>query len=148
MSDTHTPEIRSFNMSRIKSKDTKPEILVRQYLFAHGFRYRKNVNCLPGCPDIVLTKYKTVIFVHGCFWHMHNCGRFRWPTTNREYWERKIINNVERDRRSKEQLIDLGWRVICVWECELRRERFEKTMDWLLQELRMCNSSPQQVSIS
>ena len=97
MADNHTPEERSYNMSRIRSKDTKPEEKVRKYLFAQGFRYRKNVRKLPGCPDIVLPKYKTVIFVQGCFWHMHDCGRFHWPASNQEYWEPNIRRNVERD---------------------------------------------------
>ena len=101
MPDNHTPEVRSYNMSRIRSKDTKPEERVRKYLFAHGFRYRKNVRNLPGHPDIVLPKYKTVIFVNGCFWHMHDCGRFRWPQSNEEYWRHKIYGNVERDKEVK-----------------------------------------------
>ena len=87
MADNHTPEVRSYNMSHIRSKDTIPEEKLRKYLFSQGFRYRKNVASLPGKPDIVLSKYRTVIFVHGCFWHMHDCGRFHWPATNQEYWE-------------------------------------------------------------
>ena len=137
MSDTHTPEVRSYNMSRIRSNDTKPELKVRKYLFSRGFRYRKNIRDLPGCPDIVLPKYRTVIFVQGCFWHMHNCGRFRWPSTNKEYWERKIHNNVERDHTKKEQLQSLGWKVLEVWECELKRKSFEETMNRIIQEI--CN---------
>lgn len=137
MSDTHTPEVRSYNMSRIRSSNTKPEIKVRQYLFAKGFRYRKNVSALPGCPDIVLSKFRTVIFVQGCFWHMHDCGRFHWPSTNKEYWKRKIHNNVERDQTNKEQLQTLGWKVLEVWECELKRKSFEETMNRIIQEI--CN---------
>ena len=135
MGDNHTPEARSYNMARIRSNDTKPEIKVRKYLFARGFRYRKNVRNLPGCPDIVLPKYRTVIFVQGCFWHMHDCGRFHWPSTNKEYWERKIHNNVDRDRTNKEQLQSLGWKVLEVWECELKRKSFEETMNRLIQEI-------------
>lgn len=136
MGDNHTPEVRSYNMSRIRSKDTKPEILVRKWLFANGFRYKKNESKLPGCPDIVLPKYKTVVFVQGCFWHMHDCGRFRWPETNQQYWERKISRNVERDQINKEQLQTLGWNVLIVWECELKNDYIEGTMKRLIKELR------------
>ena len=97
MADNHTKEIRSMNMSHIRSKNTKPEEIVRKYLFSKGLRYRKNVRKLPGCPDIVLKKYKVVIFVNGCFWHKHDCGRFVWPSSNVEYWSKKINRNVERD---------------------------------------------------
>ena len=135
MGDNHTPEVRSYNMSRIRSKDTKPEILVMKFLFANGFRYRKNAKELPGCPDIVLSKYRTVIFVQGCFWHMHNCGRFHWPTTNQEYWERKIYRNVERDKINKEQLQALGWKVLTVWECELKTKCIEDTMNRIILEM-------------
>ena len=128
MADVHSPEKRSYNMSRIRSKDTKPEEKVRKYLFAQGFRYRKNVRKLPGCPDIVLPKYKTVVFVHGCFWHMHDCGRFHWPSSNQEYWEPKIHRNFERDQTNIEQLQALGWKVLTVWECELKNKVFESTM--------------------
>ena len=97
MADNHTKEVRSRNMSHIRSKNTKPEEKVRKYLFSKGFRYRKNVRTLPGCPDIVLPKYKTVIFVNGCFWHKHDCPRFVWPSSNEDYWIPKIQRNVERD---------------------------------------------------
>lgn len=135
MADVHTPEGRSYNMSRIRSKDTKPEEKVRKYLFAKGFRYRKNVRNLPGCPDIVLTKYKTVIFVQGCFWHMHDCGKFHWPSTNREYWEQKIWRNVERDKLNRERLQILGWKVLRVWECELNKKSIDETMARILDEI-------------
>ena len=128
MADNHSPEIRSYNMSRIRSKDSKPEVMVRKYLFSKGFRFRKNVKSLPGCPDIVLPKYKTVIFVHGCFWHKHDCGRFRWPSSNIEYWHKKIEGNVIRDQENVRQLESLGWDVIVVWECELQRRVFDETM--------------------
>ena len=129
MSDVHTPETRSYNMSQIRSKDTKPEEIVRKYLFAQGFRYRKNVKKLPGCPDIVLPKYKTVIFVQGCFWHMHDCGRFHWPSTNQEYWGPKIRRNVERDQVNRELLQASGWKVLTVWECELKKKTIEEAME-------------------
>ena len=136
MADNHTPEERSYNMSRIRSKDTKPEEKVRKYLFAQGFRYRKNVKKLPGCPDIVLPKYKTIIFVQGCFWHMHDCGRFRWPATNQDYWEPKIRRNVERDRINQEILKKAGWTVLVIWECELKKNKFNETMDRISESIR------------
>ena len=135
MPDNHTPEVRSYNMSRIKSKDTKPEEKVRKYLFSKGFRYRKNVRTLPGCPDIVLPKYKTVIFVQGCFWHMHDCGRFHWPASNQEYWKTKILRNVERDSINVEKLKSLGWKVLTVWECELKEKELANTMNRLINKL-------------
>ena len=141
MTDNHTPEIRSYNMSHIRSKDTTPEERVRKYLFAHGFRYRKNVKTLPGKPDIVLKKYKTVIFVHGCFWHMHDCGRFHWPTTNEDYWRPKILGNVERDRKNFEELQALGWNVIIVWECELKKKVFNETMDKIINQIKNHSNS-------
>lgn len=134
MADNHTPEVRSYNMSRIRSKGTKPEEMVRKYLFAQGFRYRKNVRKLPGCPDIVLPKYRTVIFVHGCFWHMHNCEHFKWPASNKEYWEPKIKRNAERDRTNQERLRADGWNVIVVWECDIKK-RFDETMLVLIEHI-------------
>lgn len=128
MADNHTKEARSQNMSRIRSKDTKPEEKVRKYLFSKGFRYRKNVRTLPGCPDIVLSKYKTVIFVNGCFWHKHDCPRFVWPSSNEAYWIPKIQRNVERDESNKRQLISMGWNVLVVWECQLKKKTIESTM--------------------
>lgn len=135
MSDNHTPEIRSYNMSRIRSKDTAPEVLVRKFLFSHGFRYRKNVAALPGKPDIVMKKYKTVIFIQGCFWHMHLCERFKWPSSNEEYWKPKIEGNAMRDKEHKKQLENMGWSVIEVWECELKKDRFESTMENLVHDI-------------
>ena len=112
--DNHSKETRSMNMSRIRSTGSKPEERVRKYLFANGFRYRKNVRSLPGCPDIVLPKYKTAVFVNGCFWHMHNCARFVWPSSNAEYWTPKIKKNAGRDKRNTEALRILGWKVLVV----------------------------------
>ena len=128
MTDNHTPEERRMNMSHIRSKNTNPEETLRKALFREGFRYRKNVNKLPGCPDIVLTKYKTVIFVNGCFWHMHDCGRFRWPETNKEYWRKKILRNVERDKNNISLLEDTGWNVITIWECELKKSVIDQVI--------------------
>ena len=135
MADNHSKEIRSMNMSHIKSKNTKPEELVRKYLFAHGFRFRKNVKALPGCPDIVLPKYKTVIFVNGCFWHKHDCPRFVWPSSNQEYWIPKISSNVERDERNYSLLRDKGWNVIIVWECELKKMVADARLEKLMNEI-------------
>lgn len=122
MGGAHDPETRSYNMSRIRSKDTKPEELVRKYLFAHGFRYRKNVRDLPGTPDIVLPKYHAVVFVNGCFWHHHDCPYFEWPKNNAEFWKKKIEGNVSRDRVELKELEEMGWRVFVIWQCELERD--------------------------
>lgn len=136
MADNHTKEIRSMNMSHIRSTNSKPEEIVRKYLFSQGFRYRKNVRKLPGCPDIVLAKYKTVIFVNGCFWHKHDCPRFVWPSSNQEYWEPKILRNVERDKQNTEALEALGWNVLVIWECELKKKVREERLAALVQEIR------------
>ena len=133
MADNHSKEVRSKNMSHIRSTNSKPEEIVRKYLFSKGFRYRKNVRTLPGCPDIVLPKYKTVIFVNGCFWHRHDCPRFVWPSSNEEYWRPKILRNVERDRENSEKLKSMGWKVITVWECELKKKVFEQTLRNLIE---------------
>lgn len=123
MTDVMTPEQRSRCMAAIKGKDTKPEMIVRKYLFSRGLRFRVQVRKLPGNPDIVLPKYKTVIFVNGCFWHGHEgCKYFRLPKSNVEFWKEKIERNIERDRESMQALFDLGWKVIRVWECELRNK--------------------------
>lgn len=135
MADNHTKEQRSYNMSKIRSTNSAPEEKVRKYLFSKGFRYRKNVKSLPGCPDIVLPKYKTVIFVNGCFWHMHDCPRFVWPSSNKEYWEPKIRRNVERDKINIELLQKEGWRVLVVWECELKKNVIEERLSRLCLEL-------------
>lgn len=136
MPDTITKAQRSLNMSHIKGKDTSPETKVRKYLFRKGFRYRKNVKKLKGHPDIVFAKYKTVIFINGCFWHMHDCGKFRWPKSNEEYWRPKILRNVERDRDDKNVLQKAGWNVLTIWECELTKDLFEETMNRLESEIK------------
>ena len=119
-------------MSRITNKNTKPEETVRKYLFRHGFRYRKNVSKLPGRPDIVLPKYKTVIFVNGCFWHAHKgCKWFVPPKSNTEFWEKKFAYNIERDKRNYKKLEELGWRVIIVWECEIRHSDSQRSLELL-----------------
>lgn len=135
MADNHSKEIRRKNMSHIRSTNTKPEELVRKHLFSRGFRYRKNVRNLPGCPDIVLPKYHTVIFVNGCFWHNHNCGRFVWPSSNIEYWIPKINRNVERDIENQKKLTDMGWKVLIVWECELKKTSQKERLEKLCNEI-------------
>ena len=135
--DTHSKEARSYNMSRIRSKNTKPEDLVRKSLFAAGFRYRKNDKRFPGHPDIVLPKYKTVIFVNGCFWHGHEgCRYFVWPKSNTEYWHGKINGNIGRDKLNYASLQEQGWQVIIVWECELKRDKRENTLRELIEKIR------------
>ena len=130
MADIKSKEARSYNMSRIKGKDTKPEETVRKYLFSQGFRYRKNDKRLPGSPDIVLPKYKTVIFVNGCFWHKHEgCKYFVWPRNNADFWKKKIESNVMRDIKNYQQLKDLGWKVFVIWECELKRDCRAETLE-------------------
>lgn len=137
MADVHTPEQRSYNMSRIRNKNTKPEELVRKYLFSQGFRYRKNDSRLPGKPDIVLPKYKSVIFVNGCFWHGHeDCRYFVWPQNNADFWKNKISGNIQRDRQNRQVLADQGWHIIDIWECELKKNKVNETLSKLVQELR------------
>lgn len=123
-------------MSKISGKDTKSEILVRKYLFAKGFRYRINDKRYPGKPDILLPKSKTVIFIHGCFWHGHSCKRGNLPETNREFWENKISNTKKRDERNKQKLETMGWKVLIIWQCEirtadLREKKLSEIVDYL-----------------
>lgn len=136
MADNHSKEVRSMNMSHIRSKNSKPEEIVCKYLFSKGFRYRKNVRRLPGCPDIVLTKYRTVVFVNGCFWHKHDCPRFVWPSSNQDYWIPKIQRNIERDKKTISELKELGWNVVTIWECELKKSVRENRLALLLSEIR------------
>ena len=133
MADVHNTQTRSYNMSRIKGKNTKPEILVRKFLFANGFRYRLNDKKLPGKPAIVLPKYKTVIFVNGCFWHGHNeCSYFVIPKTRTEWWLNKISGNKENDNKNKTLLETTGWQVIAIYECQLKKEKISSTFQNLL----------------
>lgn len=135
MSDKLTPEKRSWNMSRIKGKDTKIEVKVRKYLFSKGYRFRKNDKRYPGKPDIVLPKYHVAIFVHGCFWHRHEgCKDATTPKTRTEFWLEKFDKNVKNDQIKQEKLRELGWKVIVIWECELKRS-FQETMDKVEKEL-------------
>lgn len=136
MADVHTPEQRSYNMSRIHSKNTKPEELVRKFLFSQKFRYRKNDAKLPGKPDIVLPKYKAVIFVNGCFWHGHEgCRYFVWPKNNAEFWKEKITGNIQRDKHNHQLLANQGWRVIEIWECQLMKSVVDNPLQNLVLQI-------------
>jgi len=129
MTDVHDKVTRSYNMSRIKGKNTKPEMLVRKFLFSKGFRYRINDKKLPGKPDIVLPKYKTVIFVNGCFWHGHkNCKYFKLPKTRTDWWKEKIEKTILNDFEKQTQLVKMGYRVLIIWECEVKNKSFYNTI--------------------
>lgn len=140
---------RSYIMSRIRSRDTRPELMVRRYLFAKGYRYRKNVKGMPGTPDIVMQKYRCCIFVHGCFWHGHE--HIRYPETRAEYWRHKIEGNRRRDEQSKERLREMGWNVITIWECQLAPATRQQTLEGLEYRLneallaRLLQKRPRQV---
>lgn len=118
--DVLTPAQRKLNMSRVRGRDTKPEMLIRQGLHARGFRYRLHDKTLPGRPDLVFAKYRTVVFVHGCFWHAHGCSRSKLPATRRRFWKEKLEGNAARDQRTVAALQASGWRILVVWECALR----------------------------
>ena len=136
MADVHTTEQRSFNMSRIRSSNTKPEMLVRKFLHANGYRYKLHDKTLPGKPDIVLPKYHTVIFVHGCFWHGHsNCKYFVVPKTRTQWWTDKINRNKTNDEKAIKALKKDGWKVIEIWECRLKITKVEKTFTSLLKKI-------------
>jgi DNA mismatch endonuclease (patch repair protein) len=132
MTDVHSKETRSYNMSRIRSKNTRPEMVVRKFLFSKGFRYRLHDRKLPGKPDLVLPKYKTVIFINGCFWHGHcGCRYFVVPKTRTEWWENKINKNISNDTRSMNLLSAAGWKIIVLWECALKKNLLESTLEEL-----------------
>ena len=134
--DKMTKEQRHRCMAAIKSKGTSPEIMVRKFLFARGFRYRLNHPRLPGHPDIVLRKYRTVIFVNGCFWHGHNyCQSFKMPKTNTDFWEKKIRRNKQRDIEEQRQIASMGWHCITIWECQLKPHCRQQTLESLVQTL-------------
>ena len=136
MADVHDAITRSYNMSRIRSANTKPELLVRKFLHAQGFRYKLHDKTLPGKPDLVLPKYKTVIFIHGCFWHGHkNCKYFVVPKTRTGWWLQKINTNNVNDVKAVKVLRKEGWKVITVWECKLKPGKQEKTLNKILQKL-------------
>lgn len=137
MADVFTKEKRSEVMSHIRCRGTKPEIIVAKYLFSKGLRYRKNDKRYPGHPDLVFPKYKTVVFVHGCFWHLHEgCRMARIPKGNYEYWSEKLLRNRQRDQEEQQKLKAMGWKVIVVWECTLSPKQREKTLSDLLEEIR------------
>lgn len=137
MSDIFSFQKRSDIMSKIGGKNTKPEILVRKFLFSKGFRYRINVKTLPGKPDIVLPKYKTVIFVNGCFWHGHNCKKGKLPSSNIDFWRGKISNNKLRDDKNSDLLTKLGWKVIIIWQCEISKiDNRIKILNKLLEDIK------------
>ncbi len=136
MSDTLSPEQRHRNMAAIHSTSTKPEVKMRHELWRRGFRYRKNDKRLPGSPDIVLPKYQTVVFVHGCFWHGHKgCKNYTIPKTNTDFWVQKVERNQQRDQEVWRQLEARDWSVIIVWECELEKKRFDETIDRVEKEI-------------
>jgi DNA mismatch endonuclease, patch repair protein len=136
MADVHSKETRSYNMSRIRSKDTKPELIVRKFLHKNGFRYRLHVKDLPGKPDIVLPKYKTVIFIHGCFWHGHEgCKKSTLPTTRREWWKAKINANIANDEKAVKALKEKGWNVHTIWQCDMHKTLLSDTLLDLLKKL-------------
>ncbi len=124
--DVVTPEKRSQMMAGIKGKNTKPELIIRKELFRRGFRYRLHGKKLPGKPDIVLPKYKTVVFVNGCFWHKHDCHLFKWPKTRTEFWREKILGNVARDKKNRDLLEADGWKVITIWECAIKNKSYDE----------------------
>ena len=136
MADNHSPQVRSYNMSRIRSKNTKPEELVRRYLFSRGLRYRKCDKRYPGKPDMVFPKYSTAIFVNGCFWHSHEgCPDFVMPKSRLEYWQPKLEKNKQRDAEHIANLRDSGFRVITVWECELKKNNRQERLERLYSDI-------------
>lgn len=137
MADNLTPNERSKLMSKVSGRDTKPEMIVRKFLYKQRIRYRLHVKSLPGTPDIVIKKYKKTIFVHGCFWHGHeNCRASRLPSTNFDFWKSKREKNLDRDRRNNKELVSQGWKVLVVWECEIKNKNSrEKRLSKLLQEI-------------
>jgi DNA mismatch endonuclease, patch repair protein len=141
MTDVHSKEVRSYNMSKIRGKDTKPELIVRRFLHKNGFRYRLHVKNLPGKPDIVLPRFKTVIFVQGCFWHGHDgCRYYVVPKTRTEWWLNKINTNKFKDQDVFIKLKELGWTIIEVWECDLKKDKREATLEDLIMTLAKSHS--------
>jgi DNA mismatch endonuclease (patch repair protein) len=141
MADVHTSITRSYNMSQIRSKNTRPELLVRKALFALGFRFRLHVSKLPGKPDIVLKKYNTIIFVHGCFWHGHKkCKYFVVPKTNTDWWLKKIHKTKSLDKKNILKLKAMGWKVTSIYECQLRKEQIERTINTLINKMILTKS--------
>ncbi len=139
MTDVHDPATRSRNMAAVRARDTKPELMIRKALHRAGLRYRLNARDLPGRPDIVLPRYRAVVFVHGCFWHRHECDLFRWPESRTEFWREKLDANAARDVKAADALEEAGWRQAVIWECALkgRKKRdFQDTMQRLIAWIR------------
>lgn len=130
--DVHSPKVRSYNMSRIKGKDTKPERVLRKWIWKRGYRYRLHYKGLPGKPDIVFPGRRKVIFVHGCFWHKHDCNSFKWPATNSVFWRGKIEGNVERDFNNYKKLEGLEWQYLIVWECTINNQCKNEIIDQIV----------------
>ena len=142
MTDVHEPEVRSYNMSQIRSKDTKPEMIVRKFLFKSGFRYRLHIKDLPGKPDIVLHKFNTVIFVNGCFWHGHFCKKSHIPSSNTDFWKVKIEGNIEKDRIAILKLKEKGWSVIVIWECILTGKKQAAYLEGIVSKIiKKCSNT-------
>lgn len=142
MNDIYSARKRSEIMSRISGKDTKPEAVVCKYLFSKGFRYRKHVSNLPGNPDLVLPKYNTVVFVHGCYWHGHDCPRGKLPAANTDFWRKKITRNKQRDLQNYKELEKTGWQVLIIWQCEISNKQKERQkMDEVREEIISYGSS-------
>jgi len=133
MTDVHDKAVRSYNMSRIRSKNTKPELAIRKFLYNNGFRFRLHIKDLPGKPDILLRKYNCIIFINGCFWHGHeNCSFFKWPQTRQEWWKNKIERNIANDVQNCNKLTSMGYRVFTIWECEIKDGRiFNYLVDYV-----------------
>ena len=145
MADVHEPAVRSYNTSQIKGKDTKPELLVRKYLHKRGFRYSLHNKNLHGRPDMVFKKYRTVIFVNGCFWHGHkNCKYFTLPKTRTDWWKTKIERTIERENMAIQQLINSNWRVLTIWECQLRPKRMNETLKGVYEALKSRSNNNEQ----
>ena len=136
MADIHSKPVRSYNMSQIKATNTKPELLVRKFLHAHGFRYKLHDKKFPGKPDMVLPKYKTIIFIHGCFWHGHaDCKYFVVPKTRTQWWTNKINRNKANDEKAVKALKKGGWKIITIWECRLKPSKVERTLSSLADKI-------------
>lgn len=150
MVDVHDSKTRSRNMAAIKSNNTKPELLVRQALFSNGYRYRLHVDGLPGKPDIVMKKFRTVIFVHGCFWHLHDCHLCKLPKSNKEFWDKKLRLNKKRDEDAVDKLLTSGWRVIIVWECAIRGKTklsHDELISRLIKQIKRSDDRPKEESV-
>jgi DNA mismatch endonuclease, patch repair protein len=136
MADVHSKKTRSYNMSMIRPRNTKPEMIVRKYLHKNGLRYKLHDSSLPGKPDLVLPKHKKAVFINGCFWHGHSgCRYYVMPKTRSEWWNAKLTRNKERDDENYSALRIMGWKVICIWECDLKKNKIDKTLGRLVKQL-------------